>query len=69
MTYESAESLRQALEHRLRERSNATGLPIDRLRRRVLLERTVARLEHAEPGRWVLTGGMAWRSGSPSALA
>lgn len=59
MTYDSAESLRQALEHRLRERSDSTGLPIDRLRRRVLLERIVARLEHAEPGRWVLKGGMA----------
>ncbi len=59
MTYDSAESLRQALEHRLRERSDSTGLPIDRLRRRVLLERIVARLEHAEPGQWVLKGGMA----------
>ena len=59
MTYASAESLRQALEHRLRERSSVTGLPIDRLRRRVLMERIVTRLEHAEPGRWVLKGGMA----------
>ncbi len=59
MTYSSAESLRQALEHRLGERSTATGLPIDRLRRRVLMERIVARLEHADPGRWVLKGGMA----------
>jgi Nucleotidyl transferase AbiEii toxin, Type IV TA system len=59
VTYESTESLRQALEHRLRERSSATGLQIDRLRRRVLLERIVARLEYAEPGRWVLKGGMA----------
>lgn len=59
MTYASAESLRQALEHRLLERFHATGLSIDRLRRRVLMERIVARLEQAEPGRWVLKGGMA----------
>lgn len=59
MSYSSAESLRQALEHRLAERSKATGLPIYRLRRRVLMERIVARLEHADPGRWVLKGGMA----------
>ena len=36
-----------------------SGVSLDRLRRRVLFERVVARLEVAEPGRWVLKGGMA----------
>lgn len=32
---------------------------LERLLRRVVLERIVTRLEHAQPGRWVLKGGMA----------
>jgi Nucleotidyl transferase AbiEii toxin, Type IV TA system len=32
---------------------------VDRLRRRVMFERIIARLEHSEPGLWVLKGGMA----------
>lgn len=59
MTYETAEALRTALEHRLNSRSREAGISIDRLRRRVVFERVVARLAHAEPGRWVLKGGMA----------
>ena len=48
-----------ALEQRLLSRSHETGISLDRLRRRVLFERIVARLEGAEPGLWVLKGGMA----------
>jgi hypothetical protein len=48
-----------ALEQRLLTRSGETGIALDRLRRRVLFERVIARLEAAEPGRWVLKGGMA----------
>lgn len=48
-----------ALEQRLLSRSEATGARLDRLRRRVVFERIVARLQAAEPGRWVLKGGMA----------
>lgn len=59
MSYETAEALRMALEQRLNNRSRETGISIDRLRRRVVFERIVARLSHAEPGRWVLKGGMA----------
>ena len=59
MTYETAEALRMALEQRLNNRSRETGISLDRLRRRVVFERIVARLAHAEPGRWVLKGGMA----------
>lgn len=59
MTYETPEALRIALETRLLARSNETGIGLDRLRRRVLFERIIARLEAADPGRWVLKGGMA----------
>lgn len=59
MTYATAQALRQALEQRLRDRSAESGVALDRLRRRVALERIVARLEAAEPGLWVLKGGMA----------
>jgi hypothetical protein len=59
VTYETAQALRTALERRLLNRSKQTGVALDRLRRRVLFERVVARLEAANPGRWVLKGGMA----------
>jgi Nucleotidyl transferase AbiEii toxin, Type IV TA system len=59
VTYDSPQALRMALEHRLRMRSDEQAIGTDRLRRRVLVERIVARLEAAEPGRWVLKGGMA----------
>lgn len=34
-------------------------MALDRLRRRVLFERILTRIEAAEPGKWVLKGGMA----------
>ncbi len=59
MTYETPQALRTALEHRLRARATETRVSLDRLRRRVLFERIIARLQAAAPGRWVLKGGMA----------
>jgi len=59
VTYETPKALRTALEQRLLTRSQATGISLDRLRRRVLFERIVARLQAAEPGLWVIKGGMA----------
>jgi predicted nucleotidyltransferase component of viral defense system len=59
MTYGSPQALRTALEHRLLTTSRESGVALDRLRRRVLFERIVARLQAAEPGLWVLKGGMA----------
>ncbi|MGI9016994.1 MAG: nucleotidyl transferase AbiEii/AbiGii toxin family protein [Euzebya sp.] len=59
MTYETGNALRTALEYRLNSQSRETGVSIDRLRRRVVFERVVARLAHATPGKWVLKGGMA----------
>lgn len=59
MRYNSPQALRTALERRLLITSHDTGVALDRLRRRVLFERIVARLQSAEPGLWVLKGGMA----------
>lgn len=59
MTYDSPRALRAALEQRLLNRSNESAIPLDRLRRRVMFERLVVRLERAEPNTWVLKGGMA----------
>lgn len=59
MSYDTPQAFRMALEQRLLTRSAETGIALDRLRRRVLFERVVARIEAAEPGRWVLKGGMA----------
>lgn len=59
MSYESAQAFRMALEQRLLNQSNETGISLARLRRRVVFERVVARLAVAEPGQWVLKGGMA----------
>lgn len=59
MTYDSVPALRAALEQRLSNRAAQTGLGLDRLRRGVVFERIVARLDVAQPGRWVLKGGMA----------
>jgi hypothetical protein len=59
VTYETAGDLRTALEHRLGNYSQETGVSLDRLRRRVLFERVAARLQAAEPGSWIVKGGMA----------
>jgi hypothetical protein len=48
-----------ALETRLRDHSFGSGVNLDRLRRRVVFERVLVRLEAAGAGRWVLKGGMA----------
>ena len=48
-----------ALEQRLHNRSAETGISLDRLRRRVLFERIISRLQADEPGVWVVKGGMA----------
>ena len=59
MTYATPQALRMALEQRLLRYSTETGISLDRLRRRVVFERVIARLQSAEPGVWVLKGGMA----------
>lgn len=59
MTYRTAQALRSALENRLLAQSTEAGISLDRLRRRVIFERVIARFQAAEPGQWVLKGGMA----------
>jgi len=39
--------------------SQESAIALDRLRRRVVFQRIVTRLQRAEPGLWVLKGGMA----------
>ena len=59
MTYATDGAFRAALEARLAARSRDAGVDLNRLRRRVVFERMLARLEAAEPGCWILKGGMA----------
>jgi hypothetical protein len=59
VTYDTPQALRMALEQRLLTRSTDTGVSLDRLRRQVLFQRIMARLEAAEPGRWVLKGAIS----------
>ncbi len=59
MSYGTPQALRAALEARIRNESAATGVSPDRLRRRVVFQRILTRLQRAEPGCWVLKGGMA----------
>lgn len=59
MPYDTPAALRQALEARLGQEARDRGVDLARLRRRVLFERILIRLDAADPGRWVLKGGMA----------
>lgn len=59
MSYETPAALRAALEARLVNASRATGTDLDRLRRRVVFERILARLATATGERWILKGGFA----------
>ena len=58
-------TVEQAIEARLNQRARADGVEVNRLRRGFVFERIMARLEGAEPGAWVVKGGMAleWRLG------
>lgn len=59
MIYATPRALRTALERRLLTTSQETSVSLDRLRRRVVFERVLDRLQTAEPGCWVVKGGMA----------
>lgn len=55
--YKTATSFRVALEERLRQRSLATGTPLDRLRKEVALQRLIARMAQSDQSDgWVLKG-------------
>lgn len=65
MRYSSPVAFRTALERRLADQSRVTAVDLGRLRRRVVFERILVRLDSAQPGRWILKGGTAlelrWR--------
>jgi predicted nucleotidyltransferase component of viral defense system len=58
--YTSADSLRRALLDRLRTQSLRSGLPINTLLTKVLMERLLARLFAQEDAPWLLKGGYAF---------
>ena len=49
MRYAGPAALRMALGQRLRNESQESGISVDRLRRRMMYERIVVRLDLAEP--------------------
>lgn len=59
MRYGSAVAFRRALLDRLRTAAVQEGIPFERLRKRVVFERLLARLLKAAPNRWVLKGALA----------
>lgn len=59
MRYANAAALRDALDQRLVQQANETGVDIGRLRRRVVFERLLVRFALAGEGRWILKGGVA----------
>jgi hypothetical protein len=59
MSYNSGAAFRRALEDRLLAQSRASGLALVRLRKLVAFDRLLARLAAAQPGQWLLKGGVA----------
>jgi hypothetical protein len=59
MKYQSSGAFRRALEERLRTQSLRSGAPLVRLRKMVAFDRFLARLLRAQPGDWIVKGGLA----------
>ncbi len=59
MRYPTAAAFRMALEERIRQRSAADGVAIQRLRKRVAFERFLARLQAPPDSPWFLKGAFA----------
>ncbi len=59
MQYQTDTAFRTALEERLRRRAEQDGEPILRVRKRVVFERCMVRLQQDETSPWVLKGGFA----------
>jgi hypothetical protein len=57
--YQTAEAFRTALEQRLKNEAEESGVALMRLRKRVAFERFLARLAASESGGWVLKGAFA----------
>lgn len=61
MTYQSGTAFRRALEDRLLAQSNQASTSLVRLRKLVAFDRFLARLVEAQPGLWMLKGGLAFQ--------
>lgn len=63
--YETTAGLREAIDTRLRQRARDEHIDATRLRRGLVFERIMVRLEATGQGEWVVKGGMAleWRLG------
>lgn len=59
MNYKTAGAFRDALEKRLRDHSEESGIPLVRLRKAVVFDRLLARLLHIGPDRWLVKGALA----------
>ena len=59
MKYKTSDDFRQALETRIRNNSQETGMPLVRLRKQVAFDRFLLRLFHNQPDAWLLKGGFA----------
>ena len=59
MRYQTDTAFRTALEERLRQRAEQDGEPILRLRKRIVFERCMVRLQQNESSPWILKGGFA----------
>ena len=59
MRYRTDKDFRRALEERLRQRAEKDGQPILWLRKRVVFERCIVRLQQSSKSPWVLKGGFA----------
>jgi predicted nucleotidyltransferase component of viral defense system len=59
MRYRTGADFRKALEERLRQRAEKDGEPLVRLRKRVVFERSMVRLQQGALTPWILKGGFA----------
>ena len=57
--YKTSAAFRMALEERLRQRELETGEPLVRMRKRMVFERGMARLQKTRTSPWVVKGGFA----------
>lgn len=57
--YTNAAAFRQAIEARLNQRAREESIDINRLRRALVFDRILVRLESGDAGAWVVKGGMA----------
>src|SRR5438445_3663740 len=59
MRYEAPADFRQALEERFRQREQETKEPLVRMRKRLVFERCMVRLQKKSDSPWVVKGGFA----------